>query len=242
MKNVRRISLDGKDGLPAPAAEAGNDGIERIHKVEQPGLELFPCLDRPSRGTVMVCPGGGYSILAISHEGRDIAKLLNGFGYDAAVLLYHVSEGENTRKLALADAMNGLTLLQKRGAEFGVCAKQLGVMGFSAGGHLAARLAHETGNGAPPDFLVLVYPAYLEKDGKLLEEVVPPKDPTFVYVAKNDFYYPSSCAYAEYCTENGLKCSFHQADTGGHGFGLKAPLPEGVGDWTKKLGLFLKSL
>ncbi len=241
MKNVRRISFDGKEGLPAPAAETGKDGIERIRKVGQPGLELFPCQDRPSLGTVMVCPGGGYSILAISHEGRDIARLLNGFGYDVAVLLYRVSEGEKTRELALADAVNGLSLLQKRGAEFGLCTKRIGVMGFSAGGHLSARLAHETRNGAVPDFIVLVYPAYLEKDGRLLEEVVPPDVPMFVYVAKNDQWYPSSLAYAEYCREHGMGCSFHQAGSGGHGFGVKTPLPEGVGDWTEKLECFLKN-
>ena len=114
-------------------------------------------------------------------------------------------------------------------------------MGFSAGAHLTARLAHETGSDAVPDFLVLVYPAYLEKDGRLLEEVVPPDVPMFVYVAKNDQWYPSSLAYAEYCREHGMGCSFHQAGSGGHGFGVKTPLPEGVGDWTEKLECFLKN-
>ncbi|MFA6568977.1 MAG: alpha/beta hydrolase [Victivallales bacterium] len=240
--NMRRITLDGRDGLPAPVVKAGEDGIGRIHKVEQSGLELFSCPNRPSRGTVMVCPGGGYSMLAINHEGRDIAKLLNGCGYDAAVLLYRVGEGDNTRSMALSDAMDGLSLLQKRAPEFGLCTKQIGIMGFSAGAHLSARLAHETGSGAAPDFLVLVYPAYLEKDGRLLEEVAPPKVPVFVYVAKNDPHYPSSSAYAGYCGEHGVKCSFHQAGSGGHGFGVKTPLPEGVGGWTEKLARFLKSL
>jgi len=190
----------------------------------------------------MICPGGGYSMLAISHEGHDVANLLNGCGYDAAVLLYRVNEGDKTRVMALADAMDGLALLQKRGAEFGLCATRVGVMGFSAGAHLSARLAHEDRPGARPDFLVLVYPAYLEKDGKLLDEVMPPNVPTFVYVAKNDYYYPSSLAYEAYCREHNMKCSFHQAENGGHGFGVKNPLPEGVGEWTKKLAHFLKSL
>ncbi|MFA6292529.1 MAG: alpha/beta hydrolase [Victivallales bacterium] len=242
MKEIRRITLDGKDGLPAPILETGKDGIGRIHKVMQPGLELFPCPNKTSRGTIMVCPGGGYSILAISHEGRDIARLLNGFGYDAAVLLYRVSEGEKTREMALADAMNGLSLLQRRGTGFGFSPERIGVMGFSAGAHLSARVAHERKSGTAPDFLVLVYPAYLEKDGKLLDEVKPPIVPSFVYVAKNDQHCPSSLAYAGHCSEHGIRCSFHQAESGGHGFGVKNPLPEGVGDWTEKLGGFLKSL
>jgi acetyl esterase/lipase len=169
--------------------------------------------------------------------------MLNGFGYDAAVLLYRVSEGEMTRSMALSDAMKGLALLQKRGTGFGLCTERIGVMGFSAGGHLSARLANETGSGNPPDFLVLVYPAYLEKDGKLLKEVTPSCElPSFIYVAENDQHCPSSKAYSDYCREHGLKCSSHYAVSGGHGFGLKNPLPEGVGDWTEKLGEFLKNL
>ncbi len=91
---IHRIGLDGMEGIPVPVTEIGKDGIDRIHKVEKPGFELFPC-PKPSKGTIMVCPGGGYSILAINHEGRDIAKMLNGFGYDVAILLYRVSEGDS---------------------------------------------------------------------------------------------------------------------------------------------------
>ena len=92
----------------------------------------------------MVCPGGGYGILAINHEGYFVAKKLNEFGYDVAILLYHVSAGKETRELAIADAKAALALLQKRGGEFGLSTRKIGVMGFSAGGHLAARLTHAT--------------------------------------------------------------------------------------------------
>jgi len=238
---IFRISLDGKEGIPAPACESGKDGIDRIHRVEEAGLELFPC-PKPSKGTVMVCPGGGYSILAISHEGRDIAKMLNGFGYDVAVLLYHVSAGDKTRDMALDDAKKGLSLLQARSGEFGFNARRIGVMGFSAGGHLAARLAHATKKGTPPDFSLLVYPAYLEKGGKLLDEVMPPDVPVFIYVAADDAYSPSSRAFAEYCKENRVRCDFTEAKSGGHGFGIKEPLPKGVSDWPEKLGAFFESL
>src|SRR5580658_7599458 len=81
--DIRRISLDGKEGVPAPVTEPGKDGIDRIHKVETPALELFPTAQKPARGTIMVCPGGGYGILAINHEGYYVAKKLNEFGYDA---------------------------------------------------------------------------------------------------------------------------------------------------------------
>ena len=240
--DIRRISLEGKEGVPAPVAEPGKDGIDRIHKVETPSLELFPTTQKPARGTIMVCPGGGYGILAINHEGYFVAKKLNEFGYDVAILLYHVSAGNETRELAIADAKAALTLLQKRGGEFGFSTRKIGVMGFSAGGHLAARLTHATATDTPPDFVVLMYPAYLEKAGKVLDEVAPVKTPAFVYVAGDDKLAPSSIAYAEACQEAKVPCDFTKTEHGGHGFGLKLPLPQDVKDWPNKLHVFLDGL
>lgn len=239
---IRRISLDGKEGVAAPATEQGKDGIDRIHKVPTPALELFPAKEQPAKGTVMICPGGGYSILAINHEGYFVAEKLNSFGYDVAILLYRVSAGNQTRDLAFADAKAALTLLKKRGGEFGLSTKKIGVMGFSAGGHLAARLTHATAADSPPDFAVLMYPAYLEKGGKVLDEVAPVKTPAFVYVAGNDPYAPSSIAYAGACKEANVPCDFTKAERGGHGFGLKTPLPPEVKDWPEKLHAFLDGL
>jgi acetyl esterase/lipase len=239
---IRRISLEGKEGVAAPAVEAGKDGIDRIPKVETPALELFPTAHKPSRGTIIICPGGGYGILAINHEGYFVAKKLNEFGYDAAILLYHVSAGNETRKLAIADAKTALALLQKRGGEFGLSTKKIGVMGFSAGGHLAARLTHATAAGTPPDFAVLMYPAYLEKGGKVLDEVAPVKTPAFIYVAADDPYAPSSIAYSEACKAAKVSYDFTKAPHGGHGFGLKPDLPADVQDWPDKLRAFLDSL
>jgi acetyl esterase/lipase len=156
------------------------------------------------------------------------------------VLLYRVNEGPETRALALDDAKAGLALLRKRGGEFGLAARPLGVLGFSAGGHLCARLAHETAAaGAPPDFAVLMYPAYLEKDGQLLEDIAPTKVPAFLYVAEDDKFSRSSRVFEAACKEKGVPCEAHYAAKGGHGFGLKQPLPDGVKDWPEKLRAFL---
>lgn len=239
---IRRISLEGKEGVPAPQAVPGKDGIDRIHKVETPALELFPTANQPARGTIMVCPGGGYGILAINHEGYYVAKKLNEFGFDVAILLYRVSAGKETRELALADAQAGLTLLQKRGGDFGLSTKKIGVMGFSAGGHLSARLTHVTSATTPPDFTVLIYPAYLENQGVIAEEVAPVKTPVFVYVAADDKWAPSSAVYAAACKEAKVPCEYFQAEKGGHGFGLKPMLPAEVKDWPDKLRAFLEGL
>lgn len=240
--DIRRISLEGKEGVPAPVAEPGKDGIDRIHKVETPALELFPTTQKPSRGTVMVCPGGGYHILAINHEGYFVANKLNEFGYDVAILLYRVNVGEKTRELAFADAKAALALLQKHGDQWGLNTKKIGVMGFSAGGHLAARLTHATASDTPPDFAILIYPAYLEKDGKVLEEVAPVKTPAFLYVGGDDKWAPSAVAYAEACRQAKIPCDFTKTEHGGHGFGLKPDLPSDVKNWPDKLHAFLDGL
>lgn len=237
--DVRRISLEGRDGAPEPVATPGKDGIDRIQKVETSCLELFAAEQQPAKGTVLLCPGGGYRILAIHHEGYAVAKMLNQIGYDVAILIYHVNAGDDTRELAIADAKQALALLQNRGDEFGLSTKSIGVMGFSAGGHLAARLTHATATASPPDFAVLMYPAYLEKDGTVIDEVAPVKTPAFVYVAADDKYAPSSDAYAAACEKAGLPCTFTKTDRGGHGFGLKEKLPAEVRDWPDKLRAFL---
>jgi acetyl esterase/lipase len=239
---IRRIALDGTIGT-APAEEASaKDGLSRIKKLELPVFELFPAAVRPTKGTVMVCPGGGYGGLAVQHEGRDVATRLNAAGWDAVVLLYHVSAGERTRELALADAVAALRLLQTRGAEFGLATDRIGAMGFSAGGHLCARLAHETATDHPPVFVGLMYPAYLNAGDAVLEEVHPGKSPAFVYVAEDDKYAPGSFAYAAACAEAKVRCEFIHPSEGGHGFGLKPGRAEAVQDWPERLIAFLASL
>lgn len=237
--DIRRITLDGKPLATPPAEEIGKDGLARIKKFDQAALEIFPTAQKLSRGTIMVSPGGGYGGLAITHEGRMVAKMLNAAGWDAAVLIYHVNAGPDTRALALADAKTALTLLQKRGSEFGLSQSRVGAMGFSAGGHLTARLAHETAADAPPAFLVLIYPAYLEKDGKVLDEVAPTKAPAFIFVADDDKYAPSSAAYAAACRTISKHSSFHHTAKGGHGFGMKEDRKEEVRNWPDLLRKFL---
>lgn len=240
----KRVTLECKEVTILPTLAAPkNDGIDRIGKVEQPQMLLYPSAKKPSNGTVMVCPGGGYSILAVNHEGTYIAKMLNEAGWDVGVLLYRVSAGAETRARALEDAKAGLALIQKHGEHLGLSTKKIGVMGFSAGGHLSARVTHESlaaGNG--PDFTVLIYPAYLEKEGVCLPDVAPTKLPTFLYVAANDSWAKSSIAYDKAAKEKNLPVEFHTATSGGHGFGLKNPLPEAVKDWPDKLKAFLSGL
>ena len=116
-----------------------------------------------SQGTVLLLPGGGYSILDEQNEGSRTAQTLNGFGYDVAMLEYHVGAGAKSRDQALEDAQAAWRLLQEKPEVLGVKGKRSIVMGYSAGGHLAARLVQALSEKQQPDDLVLVYPAYLEE-------------------------------------------------------------------------------
>lgn len=239
----RRITLDGRDGVAAPAVTVDAEGLfldmHRVERVDPPHLLLSPAARRPARGTVLIQPGGGYEFLAIRHEGTAVARLVNECDYDAALLHYRVNAGADTRRLALEDARAALALIRTRGAEFGLDTTRVGAFGFSAGAHLAARLAHETAGRGGPDFLVLIYPAYLEDAGALRPEVVPPPVPLFLCATAEDPYSPSALALAAYCRAEGRPCEFHFARRGAHGFGLSENLPEDVRDWPDKVSAFL---
>lgn len=143
-------------------------GILRISNVQTPTLTVFKPAN-PNGTAVVVCPGGGYYILAAGHEGTDVAKALNEFGVTAFVLKYRLPTSgvfENNEIGPLQDAQQALRVVRQRAKEFGVNPDRVGIMGFSAGGHLASTAAtHFTtpvGTTDPtnvrPDFAVLIYP------------------------------------------------------------------------------------
>jgi acetyl esterase/lipase len=147
-----------------------NGGV-RISSVVQPTLTLFLPPPHKATGTaVIVCPGGGYVRLSIDHEGYDVARRLNELGVAAFVLKYRLpNEATQLDKATapLQDAQQALRLVRQRAAEWKLSPERIGIMGFSAGGHLAAsagtRFAQAVGEkeGAAavrPSFLVLVYP------------------------------------------------------------------------------------
>ncbi|WP_188558770.1 alpha/beta hydrolase [Hymenobacter glacieicola] len=144
-------------------------GSIRISKVVQPTLTVY----KPAKanGTaVVICPGGGYGLLAMDHEGYDVARRLNEMGITAFVLKYRLPNAQSqTDKsvVPLLDAQQALRLVRQRATEFGVNPGRVGLLGFSAGGHLAATAGTHFATPASgpqgntsvrPDFLVLLYP------------------------------------------------------------------------------------
>ncbi len=143
----------------------------RFSQVTDPEIELFlaPANDSPT-AAVLICPGGGYHVLAYDHEGVQVARFFNSLGLSAAVLKYRLPSSEimSDKSIGpLQDAQEALRLLRRRSAEWNIDPKRIGVMGFSAGGHLAGSLSTRhaepvytpaDSTNARPDFSILVYP------------------------------------------------------------------------------------
>ena len=150
-----------------------------IENVQDPSLEIFLPSPRNATGAGMIiCPGGGYQGLAYDWEGSDIAKWLNSKGIAAFVLKYRLPKSKSVilgNEAPLEDAQRAIRLVRKNAEKWKVSKNKIGIMGFSAGGHLASTLGthydkdkNATANGidslsARPDFMVLVYPVITMK-------------------------------------------------------------------------------
>lgn len=123
---------------------------------DKPSLTRY-LAPNPNGAAVLVCPGGGYGALAMDHEGKQVAEFFNSFGVSAFVLKYRL--GPRYRHPApLTDARTAIGTIRARAAEFKIDPRRVGVMGFSAGGHLASTLSTHYQEGERPDFSILVYP------------------------------------------------------------------------------------
>jgi acetyl esterase/lipase len=152
------------------------DGMVRIHDVSKPTLTRFSPTN-PNGKSIIICPGGGYSILASGHEGVDVAKALNDLGVTAFILKYRLPSDRTAIDKSLAplqDAQQAIRMVRKNAEKWGLNANKIGIMGFSAGGHLAATatthfaekadpsvassLAMTDTISVRPDFSILIYP------------------------------------------------------------------------------------
>jgi acetyl esterase/lipase len=158
------------NSIPSTVEEKSvtSGGIMRISGVTVPAYTVYlPAADKATGAAVLVCPGGGYSILAAEHEGSDLAVWFQQRGIAAFVLKYRLPNPAamtNQHEVPLLDAMQAMKLIRQNAAKYKIEATKLGVMGFSAGGHLAATLSTHFNKGAGaseaarPDFSILLYP------------------------------------------------------------------------------------
>jgi acetyl esterase/lipase len=217
-------------------AASENDNILRLSEVTDPAVEIFlPEKSVKNGAAVIVCPGGGYHILAYDLEGTEVAAWLNKNGYAAFVLQYRIPDKKDG---ALQDVQRALRIIRKDAKKYGVDPGKIGVMGFSAGGSLTARACTNFNKqtypavdktdslSCRPSFAMLIYPAYLDQGPGLsltpelqLSNEVPP---IFIFQTVDDQYGNSAIVMAQAMRNAKLPVELHLLPSGGHGYGLRS--------------------
>ena len=244
-----------KKAMGIPKKPDRGDGHIRLTDITQPSIRYFPAPVKKGQGPVpaiVICPGGGYNLL-VTTKISPIAKWLNEQGISAFMLLYHVPKN---RPKAFQDIQRAVRIVRSRASEWNLDPKRIGVMGSSAGGHLAARVstgfdikAYEQVDkldavSCKPDFTVLLYPAYMNKGEELTKDfkVSSELSPTLIITAKDDkLSYPGNQIYAKALKEAGAPIRTHFFEKGGHGFSLR-PKQHPLSTWPELYLQWLKDM
>lgn len=246
------------------------DKVLIIRNVSKPSAELFRVESDKPTGLVVVCPGGGYGVLAYGHEGTEIAEWLNSKGIPALVLKYRVPNNPNG---ALMDAQRAIRTARANAKEWNIDPEKIAIMGFSAGASLSARASTRYGEklyepvdaadlfSARPDGTILVYPAYCDEAGnekrwkksarqrrdyngmyEIAQELPVTKDtpPAFIVQTLDDGLVNSAISYFLALKELKVPASVHIFQSGGHGYALRK-LDKPVDEWKNLLGTWLEA-
>ncbi|NLO71860.1 MAG: alpha/beta hydrolase [Porphyromonadaceae bacterium] len=232
--------------------------------ISKPRMYAYIVPKEKANGTaVVICPGGGYSGVSAVKEGAEIAEWFNQFGVSAFVLYYRMPNGHY--EIPLKDAQTALSIVRKRAKEWYINKKKIGIMGFSAGGHLASTVGtHFKNKKERPAFMILGYPV-VTMDKSLTHQgsrnnllgknpsdelvkafsnelrVTKKTPPTFIVHAKDDKAVPIENSENLYkaLQKNNVKAELQIYDIGGHGFGMrKKGIP--ADHWDEVLKKWLK--
>ncbi|AGA29843.1 alpha/beta hydrolase [Singulisphaera acidiphila] len=235
------------------------DTTVRITHVTRPTITVYrPKPELDTGAAVLICPGGAYKILAYNKEGTEVAEWLNTLGVTAIVLKYRVPahDGRERHEAPIQDAQRALRLIRQRAKEWQVDPDRIGVLGFSAGGHLAALLSTDPAQktyeiidevdrvSARPNFTILVYPAYMATKSDTLApplKVDAKTPPTFLVQTEDDgVRVESSIVYYLALKRANVSVEMHLYPRGGHGYGLR-PSQDLVSSWPLRAEAWMKS-
>jgi acetyl esterase/lipase len=227
-----------------------SSGEQSVWSVHNPSLTPYvPAKEKATGTAILVIPGGGHRVLAITHEGYNVAQWLNDRGISAFVLKYRLArETNSTYKIeveALADTQRAMRLIRSRAGEWNVDPARVGAIGFSAGGELVNLVCARGDSGkadatdpierqnSKPDFQGLIYPG---RSG----DIQPTKEspPAFLacsFTDRKDISEGLAEVYLRF-KRAGIPAELHIYSTGGHGFGLRATNHKPVGAWTDRFG------
>jgi acetyl esterase/lipase len=254
--------------LPEEAAMRNNiehqeNGRIRVTRVGRPTLTVHaPESSNRSDTAVIVCPGGAYQFLSLDNEGYPVIDWLNDLGLTAVLLKYRVPRAEHVThwQPPLMDAQRAVSYVRHHAERLQVDPEKIGILGFSAGGHLAALTSTRFDQRAydpidavdavspRPSFSVLIYPAYMTVDGQgqqlASELTVTDRTPPAVmfHAADDPFTCLGSARYFEALRAHDINAGLHIFADGGHGFGLgrdnttSESWPDLAGEWLKAQG------
>ncbi len=242
------------DGVPESNGLEGKESYrdaEFIRDISEPRMLYFPApTSKKRQPAVLICPGGGYGGVAMIKEGEEIARWFNGLGINAFVLYYRMPNGHHY--IPLKDAQTAMEMIRARAKEWNINTSKVGVMGFSAGGHLASTVATKSTNKRnKANFAVLAYPvitmneAFTHKGSQKNLLGLNPSDeliiaysselqvtsktpPSFLFHAENDKVVPilNSQRFVEALQSKKIAAELYSFPKGGHGFGMRPTNPE----------------
>jgi acetyl esterase/lipase len=242
----------GSEGITTAnvTADLGKNGAHqyRVTQVHNPTITVYlPPREKATGAAVVICPGGGHRYLAIDHEGTDVARWATRKGAAGFVLKYRLARAEGSKYKvethALDDAKRAVRLVRSRAAEWGVDPTRVGMIGFSAGGEVAALAGTRFDSGSEgaadpidrlssrPSFVVLVYPGIRPETLTVTKET----PPTFLVHADDDrLGADRSATFYLALKKAGVPAELHIYTKGGHRFGMRdSHLP--VSKWPERL-------
>lgn len=252
-KNPRGWKLSKAEAVDVAENKVGGSTWQYITDVSKPTLTVYSPKGKNTGAAVFVYPGGGYKILAIDLEGSEICDWLNSKGITAILLKYRVPSKHThiQSRIAMEDAQRAMRIVRKNASKWNIDKNKIGVIGFSAGGHLVAAMSNKYNQvlykpvdstdkvSARPNFAIAIYPGHLWTDRKKFSlnptlPVTSKTPPTFLLQAQDDKVDPPehSLVYYRALKRKGVPVEMHLYSKGGHAFGLR-PTKNPITKWPK---------